>query len=156
DALVAARAVGPGGEVLGVESSVALFTLVREGLSSYDPGPESALIQPVLGDSRELLSRSAAASFDVVIVDPMFSQPAKSDGNFAALRDFADPTTLDSEWIQQARRVAKRWVVVKAGHAEPWFGSVGLRRVPGMETTRWWRAKGCSGTSEALVRQSDR
>jgi len=144
DALVAARAVGPGGEVVGVESNEALFTLVREGLASHEAGAESAAIQPVLGDSRELLSAAAADSFDVVVVDPMFSQPAKSDGNFAALREFADPTTLDPEWIQRARRVAKRWVLVKAGHVEPWFGSVGLGRVPGMETTRWWRARGRS------------
>jgi hypothetical protein len=144
DALVAARAVGPGGHVLGVESNRALFTLVSEGLASHDAGAESAAIQPVLGDSRQLLSCTTNASFDVVIIDPMFSLPGRSDGNFEALREFADLTSLDPEWIRLARRVAKRWVVAKAAYEAPWFSSEGLQRVPGMGTTRWWRAAGCS------------
>lgn len=140
DALVAAQAVGPGGEVLGVESNLALFTLVSEGLASHDAGAASATIQPVLGDSRHLLRCAADASYDVVVIDPMFHVPMKSDGNFEALREFADPTSLDPGWIRQARRVAKRWVVAKAAHEESWFSSEGLRRVPGMEATRWWRS----------------
>jgi 16S rRNA (guanine1516-N2)-methyltransferase len=142
DALVAAQAVGPGGEVIGVESNLALFTLVSEGLASYDSGAESAAIQPVLGDSRKILSCTTDASFDVVVIDPMFSLPGKSDGNFEALREFADPTRLNPEWIRQARRVAKRWVVAKASYEEPWFSSEGLQRIPGMGKSRWWRASG--------------
>jgi hypothetical protein len=144
DAIVAARAVGPHGEVLGVESNLALFTLVSEGLASYDVGAESATIQTALGDSWKLLSRTSNASFDVVIIDAMFSTPTQSDGNFEALRGFADHTSLHPEWIRQARRVAKRWALTKAPHGEPWFGSEGLQRVPGMEASRWWRARGCS------------
>jgi 16S rRNA (guanine1516-N2)-methyltransferase len=147
DAIVAAQAVGPGGEVLGVESNRALFILVSEGLATYDVGDESAVVTSVLGDSRQILSDAPNvpdASFDVVIVDPMFSLPARSDGNFEALREFADPTSLDPEWIRLARRVAKRWVVAKAMYEEPWFRSEGLERVPGMERARWWRASGCS------------
>jgi hypothetical protein len=143
DALVAAQAVGPGGEVVGVESNLALFTLVSEGLVSHDAGAGSAAIQPVLGDSRKILSSAADASFDVVVIDPMFSLPGKSDGNFEALREFADPTRLDPEWIRLARRVAKRWVVVKARYEESWFSSEGLQPAPGMGSTRWWRASGC-------------
>jgi len=142
DALVAARAVGPGGEVVGVESNLALFTLVSEGLASHDAGEESTAIRPVFGDSREVLSREADASFDVVVIDPMFALPGKSDGNFKALREFADPTRLDPEWIRQARRVAKRWVIAKARYEEPWFNSEGLQPAPGMKTARWWRASG--------------
>ncbi len=143
DALVAAQAVGPGGEVVGVESNLALFTLVSEGLASHDAGAESATIQPVLGDSRKILSGEADASFDVVVIDPMFSLPGKSDGNFEALREFADPTGLDPEWVQQARRVAKRWVVAKVSYEQPWFSTEGLQRIPGMGRSRWWRASGC-------------
>jgi hypothetical protein len=142
DALVAAQAVGPGGEVVGVESNLALFTLVSEGLASHDAGAESATIQPVYGDSREILSRAADASFDVVVIDPMFSLPGKSDGNFEALREFADPTSLDPEWIRLARRVAKRWVIAKARYEKPWFSSEGLQPAPEMGSTRWWRASG--------------
>jgi 16S rRNA (guanine1516-N2)-methyltransferase len=144
DAIVAAQAVGPGGEVIGAESNRALFILVSEGLVVYDAGDESAVVTPVLGDSRQILCDAADDSFDVVIVDPMFSLPAKSDGNFEALREFADPTSLDPEWIRLARRVAKRWVVAKAMYEEPWFRSEGLERVPGMERARWWRASGCT------------
>lgn len=144
DALVAARAVGPGGEVLGVESNRALFTLVSEGLALYDVGRQSAAIQLQFGDSRHVLSHAADASYDVVVVDPMFSLPVKSDGNFQALREFADRTSLDPEWIREARRVAKRWVVAKAGYEERWFSSEGLQRMAGAGATRWWRAPGRS------------
>ncbi|MFP6678872.1 MAG: class I SAM-dependent methyltransferase [Dehalococcoidia bacterium] len=144
DALVASRVVGPHGQVVAVESNRALFTLVDEGLSSLSIGDDKAIIQRVLGDSRQILSGTPTSSFDVVVVDPMFNLPAKSDGTFEALREFADPSRLDPVWVRQARRVAKRWVIVKARYEVHWFNSEGLMRVPGMESSRWWRASGCS------------
>jgi len=140
DSLVAARAVGSRGTVVGVESSWALFTLFNEGYSYYTPHEDSGVIRPVLGDSREYLSAAAESSFDVVILDPMFENPKRSDGSFEILRKFANPASLDADWVQAAHRVAKRCVVVKADREASWFKSVGLEPVYSGGRTNWFRA----------------
>jgi 16S rRNA (guanine1516-N2)-methyltransferase len=143
DALVAARVVGPGGDVVGIESSWPLFALVSEGLTSYEAGNESTVVQSVLGDSRRFLASAEKASFDVVILDPMFAVPMRSDGSFEVLRRFADHTGLDPEWIQLARRVARRWVVVKTDSEERWFRSEKLQRFHSGGPVTWFRAPPC-------------
>ena len=140
DALVAARAVGPGGNVVAVESSWPLFTLFSEGISLYEASDESAVVQPVLDDSRRFLADVEKASFDVVIIDPMFAVPKRSDGSFELLRGFADDTRLDPEWIQLARRAAKRWVVVKTDSEERWFKSEKLDAFHSGGSVSWFRA----------------
>ncbi|MBT5627618.1 MAG: class I SAM-dependent methyltransferase [Chloroflexi bacterium] len=144
DSIVAARAVGPKGSVVGIESSWPLFTLISEGLTQYDSGDESSDVQPVFDDSRSYLANADADSFDVVILDPMFSIPKRSDGSFEVLRKFASPAGLDPDWIQMARRVAKRWVVVKTDYEKDWFSSEGLERVPSGGSVNWFRAPASS------------
>ena len=140
DALVAARAVGSTGGVVGIESSWPLFTLVSEGLASHIPGDESAIIQPLFADSRTFLAEAEKSSFDVVVIDPMFAAAKRSDGSFKALRGFADHASLDSDWIRSARRVARRWVVVKTDHAEIWFGPEKLKGIHNGGRASWFRA----------------
>ncbi len=53
-------------------------------------------------------------SFDCVFFDPMFDKPALYETGFSAVRRHADRTPLDETFIAEARRVARRWVVVKA------------------------------------------
>jgi 16S rRNA (guanine1516-N2)-methyltransferase len=119
DALVAALVVGPTGRVVGVERSLALYAVVSEGLAAYDHGPESARVEPVHADSREYLRSLPAGSFDVVCFDPMFEKPKKSQPAFEMLRRFAEHAPLAPETLEEARRVARRWVVVKgAKHSE--------------------------------------
>jgi 16S rRNA (guanine1516-N2)-methyltransferase len=140
DALVAAHAVGPSGEVVGVESSWPLFTLITEGFAHYEAGDSSAVVQTVHDDSRRYRAAVESASFDVVILDPMFNVPKRSDGSFEVLREFANPSGLDAEWVQLARRVAKRWVVVKTDKEERWFGSEKLERFRNGGRVDWFRA----------------
>lgn len=139
DSLVTARAVGPTGSVTGVESSWPLFILFKEGLLHYEAGDESAVVQPIFDDSRRFLASAEESSFDVVILDPMFANPKRSDGNFEVLRKFANPSSLDAEWVQAARRVAKRCVVVKSEREASWFSSEGLERVSSGGRVNWYR-----------------
>ncbi len=140
DALVAARAVGPSGNVTAIESSWPLFTLMSEGFAHYEAGNESTFVQPVFEDSRKYLSGVEKASFDVIILDPMFGVPKRSDGSFEVLRLFANHSGLDLEWVQLARRAAKRWIVVKTDKEQRWFKSEKLERFHNGGRVDWFRA----------------
>ena len=78
-------------------------------------------------------------STESAFIDPMFTTPANSDAGFAALRSLADHDQLSEEWVSNARRVARRWVVVKAHKSKPWFGDVGLEWVPSNSKAAWYR-----------------
>ncbi len=142
DARVIARAVGANGHVVGVERSPALFHLASIGFARAGPEQGAAPIEVRLGDGRDVLEAQTAGSFDVVLVDPMFSEPTTSDAGFSVLRQLADPTPLTREWVREARRVAKRCVVVKAGRSQEWFGQEGLEWVPSNSNAGWYRAPG--------------
>ena len=114
DALVAAVAVGPGGRVVGVESSVPLAAWVAEGLRR-SPLEAARRVEIRQGDHAEALAALPERSFDVVVFDPMFRHARAEPGGFAAVRRLADVRPLSPAALERARRVARRWVVVKDG-----------------------------------------
>jgi hypothetical protein len=126
DALVCARAVGASGRVIGVEASLPLFLLVKEGLARMRPFPKSCAVEPRLGRAEALLAELPDGSVDCELFDPMFDRPRRASQAFDVLRRFALHEPLTEETLLEARRVARRWVVVKVGrYAEP-SGSSGL------------------------------
>lgn len=127
DALVCARAVGPSGRVLGVEAALPLWILVSEGLARLPVDPGSSRIELVHGRARDVLKGQASRSVDVVLFDPMFDRPRRSSPSFELLRAHALHEPLDEETLAQARRVARRWVVLKAGRYGKDFRRLGLR-----------------------------
>ncbi|MFZ5443488.1 MAG: class I SAM-dependent methyltransferase [Myxococcota bacterium] len=141
DAQVCAHVVGATGRVVGVEASRALALLAREGLRRA-----GSPIEVVHGSTLEVLRRQEAGSFDCVILDPMFELPRRASPAFETLRRFAVHEPLDAETLAEARRVARRWVVVKGGRYGKDFKRVGLAPV---ELTRgspvmWARVPGGS------------
>ncbi len=122
DALVCAHVVGPSGRVIGVESSMPIYALVSEGVKA-----QGYSLDVRHGDAREVLTTMAPASVDVVVLDPMFDVPKKSSPMFELLRRFADHRPLDVETVIQAKRVARRWVVVKGGRYTAEFARLGLQ-----------------------------
>jgi hypothetical protein len=138
DALVCARAVGPTGRVLGAEASLAIWALVSEGLA---PDARSAPIEVRRLTARELLQGLPDRSADVVCLDPMFDRPGKAAPGFAVLRRYAVHEPLDEATLAEARRVARRWVLVKAGRYGQEFERLGLReeRLVRGSPVRWAR-----------------
>ena len=129
DALVAARIVGPTGKVVAVEKSLPLFALASEELRQ----PWAEIFAPIdvrCGDSSELLPAMEADSFDVVLFDPMFGRPNKSSNAFGMLRRYADPAPLTEQMVADARRVARRWVVIKGSRYSKDFRKLGLVAEP--------------------------
>ncbi|MBM7867252.1 class I SAM-dependent methyltransferase [Heliobacterium gestii] len=119
DALVAASVVGDRGEVIGIEHSPLIALIVREGLQQPLQGRVAALqqamgrIRVVQGDHRALLSGFSDGSFDSVYFDPMFRRPQRASNGIGGLRQLADPRPLEAAVIAEARRVARRRVVLK-------------------------------------------
>lgn len=135
DALVASLAVGPEGRVVGVEKSLPLCALAAEGLKLYELGPDSCRIEVVHADAHEYLRTLPARSFDVVCFDPMFAKPRKAQPGFDVLRRFADHAPLTPEALLEARRVARRWVVIKGARYSDDLKKLGLTREPGSRHT---------------------
>jgi 16S rRNA (guanine1516-N2)-methyltransferase len=118
DALVAAHAVGPSGRVVGVESSLPLAVLIAEAKL---PG-----IEVVHGEALAHLRALPDRSFDVVLFDPMFGRPGKSAERFEVLRRFANHGELTPEALEEAKRVARRCVLVKGSRYSQDFKKLGL------------------------------
>lgn len=125
DARVMASAVGPAGKVIGLEASKALAVLMAEGLKLEPPWPNSARLEVHHAAAHGFLKTQPSKSADVVVFDPMFERTKASSPAFAELRRFADMTPLDRETVDEARRVARRLVLMKSSAPEV-FPSLGL------------------------------
>ena len=117
DALVAAHVVGPEGRVTAIEASPLLHAVssgrpVRTGDKDGRVDELLGSIDVVLGEHTEVLRGRPDGSADVVYFDPMFRRPQKSAGSFDVLRALAHAAPLTEEAVAQARRVARRRVVV--------------------------------------------
>lgn len=109
-----------GCEVVGMEASPVLFSLLEEGLPRLARAhPALARIEPRCGDALDELARLADDAVDVVMLDPMMSRPKRSTPSFEVLRDFAKAERADALLMEQARRVARRRVVLKLGKGAP-------------------------------------
>lgn len=129
DALVAAEAVGPGGRVVGLESVPALAALAAEGLRRH-PGEAAARIEVRCQEAEAALGRMASRSFDLVAFDPMFRHPKAQARSFDLVRRLGNARPLTTEALEQARRVARRAVLVKDGTPGWDLARLGLRPLP--------------------------
>lgn len=127
DARVAARLVGPGGAVLGVESSLPLAVLSDATLRREGSIAASAPIEVRHADSGAVLRAMLPGSVDVVLFDPMFGRALSAQPGFEMLRRLADPSALTPEMLAEARRVARRVVLIKSARYSPALRSLGLK-----------------------------
>ncbi|KWX06526.1 class I SAM-dependent methyltransferase [Hydrogenibacillus schlegelii] len=136
DALVAAYAVGPEGEVVAVEKSLPLYILSDAAVRrppDHPPAVREALrrIRLVHGDHRAVLEAMPARSVDVVLFDPMFRRPvARSLTSNRPLYRFGAPDSLSPEAYRAALRVARKAVVVKERPEAEVFRRFGLEVLP--------------------------
>lgn len=117
DAQLASLTIGEQGMVIGLEASEVIFSLVEEGLQSYEsslaPLNEAMRRIRVVHTNAEIwLEKQPNASVDVIYFDPMFQQEVQSDG-IEALKQFSSHEEISEKVIMQAIRVAKKRVVLK-------------------------------------------
>ncbi len=118
DSIVISYAVGEEGCVVSLEKKFPIAYVVQKGLQTYE-SPDREIneamrrIQVISQDAVDYLRKQPDHSFDVIYIDPMFEQTVEASSNFASLRTVAAYEQLTDEWIREARRVAKKRVVLK-------------------------------------------
>lgn len=130
DSLVAQYVVGEG-RVVGVEADPVVAFIVREGMQHYDLhelpiASPMRNIEVVQAEAVDYLKTLPDNAFDIVFMDPMFDEVIEESSNFTALRDVGAHIALNAVWVQEAYRVAKRGVVLKAHFRSPWFEQFGF------------------------------
>ncbi|MFD0670282.1 class I SAM-dependent methyltransferase [Cohnella sp. GCM10027633] len=133
DALVFSFAVGPQGRVVALEASPIVHAIVREGLKLYDTGlPEvdraMRAVRPVLASYESYLKQQEDDSVDIVYFDPMFERPVDASSSLEPLRARAHMGPLTDEAVSEARRVARRSIVLKDHRGSGQFERLGFRQ----------------------------
>ncbi|BDI31851.1 hypothetical protein CCAX7_39020 [Capsulimonas corticalis] len=119
EATLAALMVGETGKVVGLESVPELAAVTRDGVSRFDLEPkilEEAMrrVHVVTASYRDYLREAPDASFDLVYFDPFFDERLPgSENSVSPLALFGNTEPLDTASIHEARRVARRRVVIK-------------------------------------------
>lgn len=126
DAIAAAHTVGSSGSVRALEASPLLALLARCGMQNYRHPNHVAVTKAMrrvhVSNARyqEVLPTYADNCFDVVYFDPMFCQTVSESNGLELVRNFAQPGAPQSDDIAEAKRVARRCVLMKdqmPGHA---------------------------------------
>lgn len=141
DAIVSAFVVGEEGRVVGVEAVPMLAEVVRVGLLEYDPQHEAMRaamrrIQVVAADHAEYLTTLPDASFDIVYFDPLFREPVQETVHMRPWRELGVGRPLTPDVVAEARRVAKRRVVIKERQNSPVFEELRVDAVVGGRKSR--------------------
>lgn len=154
DAQVAARLVGVTGSVVGLEKSPAVYLLAKHGLQSVACHPRACRIEVRHADAADYLRALPEAAFDFVLLDPMFARAQRSSVAFEALRRFADYSPLTREMLSDARRVARKAVLVKGARYSSDLRKLGIEPLPARPnaTVLWARLPGAAAQPFARTR----
>ncbi|MDP9314849.1 MAG: class I SAM-dependent methyltransferase [Chloroflexota bacterium] len=131
DTIVLSFAVGSSGKVTSAESELVPFVLAKDGLRTYQSGI-SALdaamrrIDVVRANHRNVLRSLPSQSFDVVYFDPMFREPDHAVA-LEPLRRCANHEPIDQQSIHEARRIARRSIVLKEHKSSGEFERLGFQ-----------------------------
>ena len=141
DAIVESYAVGETGRVTALESSPLIAAVIGDGLAhatgdNYDMHAAMRRITVCATDALTYLREQAAGSYDVVYFDPMFRCPLHESAGMNALRARADMRALTPETVAEARRVARRRVVMKERRESGEFERLGFFEVVGGKYSR--------------------
>lgn len=133
DAIILAWAVGEEGTVTAIESERVIHVLIREGLAAHEsslPELTAAMrrIRPVWGDHLDVLRSMPDQSADIVYFDPMF-RTGRGGGSLDRVRGLVNAAPLRPEAVREARRVARRAVVMKEMRTSPEWERLGFGRI---------------------------
>ncbi|WP_231097404.1 class I SAM-dependent methyltransferase, partial [Streptococcus gallolyticus] len=131
DSIVMASA---GNDVTAIESNPLIHFIVSEGLATY-PSENQRLtaamrsIKTYCADNITYMKSLPDKSFDVVYCDPMFSDRISESKNLDGLRQFANPSLLSDEFLREAKRVARKSIIIKAHFRDDVFEKFGFKRI---------------------------
>lgn len=130
DSIVLASA---GHRVTALESSKLVHFIVSRGLQDFDSGLQEVnramkSIQTIWTDSLTYLKGQIDKSVDVIYFDPMFSEEIKESQNLSGLSTLADKSRLTEEIVSEAKRVARKKLIIKAHFRDQVFEEFGFKR----------------------------
>jgi hypothetical protein len=140
DAAVAAAVVGPEGRVVGLEVVPVLAALAEHGLPRVQTPRRIAeaarRIEVRCVAYQAFLANAEANSFDVVYFDPVFAEPVEGSTEMIPVRRLASKERLAAETVAEARRVARRRVVIKHNRSETLPEEFGVSAIIGGHHSR--------------------
>ncbi|HEL2550387.1 class I SAM-dependent methyltransferase [Streptococcus suis] len=130
DSIVLASA---GHRVTALESSKLVHFIVSRGLQDFDSGLQEVnramkSIQTIWTDSLTYLKGQKDKSVDVIYFDPMFSEEIKESQNLSGLSTLANRSRLTEEIVSEAKRVARKKLIIKAHFRDQVFEEFGFKR----------------------------
>ncbi|MEX2461333.1 MAG: class I SAM-dependent methyltransferase [Paenibacillaceae bacterium] len=131
DSIVFAYAVGVSGQVIALESEAALVLLLQDGLHNYEsPVPEineaMRRIRVEHADHFSYLQRMGDRSVDFIYLDPMFRNPVMESSSISPLREIANMQAIRLETITEAKRVARKKIILKELKESKEFARLGF------------------------------
>lgn len=133
DSMIAAFGVGDEGVVHACEANALVAYIVSNGLKQYET-PIAELqhsmrqVSLIHQDSIQFLKAAETDAYDVVYLDPMFEEEIEESSNFQTLRRVGQQDALTAEWVAEAKRVARKRVVLKAHFRSSVFEEYGFTR----------------------------
>ncbi len=133
DSITASAAVGELGFVQSLEANPAVAWIVKEGLKTWIDGPDPLIqamrrIKVEAADYHSYLQTVPDCAFDVVYFDPMFEEAVESSG-IAPLRPLASYSDLTMDAVNEAKRIAKKRVVLKDHFRSERFAKFGFNQL---------------------------
>ncbi|MFS0781508.1 class I SAM-dependent methyltransferase [Bacillus sp. 1P06AnD] len=118
DSIVSSYVVGESGRVIGLESSKCIAYITGFGLKRWNDSPEAVSnamkrIEVVHQTYYEYLRDLPENAVDVVYFDPMFDSSIEESNSIQAMAPFACKEGLPQQSIEEAKRVARKRVILK-------------------------------------------
>lgn len=136
DAVVVSYCVGDMGRVVGLEVSPLLALVAKLGLQNHISSSEqiNKPMRRILVENCDYnlyLRNCEDKSFDIVYFDPMFRCPVSKSSSIKPVRCLADHQPLTSFAINEAKRVARKRVVIKETNGSSEFSKFGVDNIVG-------------------------
>ena len=123
-----------GNRVTALEKNKIIYYIVSNGLKNYNAGDNKVLssmraITTHNIDCLEFLKNCKDNSFDIIYFDPMFSHDIKESMNLSSIETLADYNFPTELFLEEARRVAKNKIIVKAHFRDNIFEKYNFKRI---------------------------
>lgn len=133
DSIILSYGVGSEGSVTALEKQFDIHYITATGLAHYeeaDPTFCEAMrrIQTHCTDAYTYLQDQGDASVDHIYLDPLFDAIIEESTPFENLRTKASRDELTAEWVEEAKRVAKKSIILKGHYTSPLFERFGFDR----------------------------
>jgi 16S rRNA G966 N2-methylase RsmD len=139
DSIVFSYAVGQEGSITALESEPVLYYLVKDGLSRYESDVEALnramrRIRLIQADHAAYLKQAPDNSVDIIYFDPMFRHPVNRSNAIGPIRNVANDKAIQPQTVQEARRVARRAIVMKERRKSREFERLGFQETVNTST----------------------